>query len=85
MKTLRVRYNRRVGAGSDKYVPALGHDRLTPLYDAVVKWTTPESKFERRLVRQAGVRDGHRVLDLGCGTATLTILVRPAASSHSIM
>ena len=71
-------------ARSDKYVPALGHDRLTPLYDLVVKWTTPETKFKRRLVRQAGVRDGHRVLDVGCGTATLTLLVKSEHPDASV-
>ncbi|HEX6622191.1 MAG TPA: class I SAM-dependent methyltransferase [Pyrinomonadaceae bacterium] len=61
---------------SDRYVPALGHDVLTPLYDAVVKWTTPESTFKRRLVRQANIERGQRILDLGCGTATLTLLLK---------
>jgi ubiquinone/menaquinone biosynthesis C-methylase UbiE len=65
-----------VGERTEKYVPALGHDRLTPLYDAVVRWTTPESTFKRRLVRQANIERGHGVLDLGCGTATLTLLVK---------
>jgi SAM-dependent methyltransferase len=65
-----------VGARSDKYLPALGHDLLTPLYDPVVRWTLPESAFKRCLVRQARVGRGARVLDLGCGTATLTLLVK---------
>lgn len=68
--------NRPVGAKPDKYLPALNHDWLTPFYDAVVRWTTPESAFKRRLVRQAGAGRGLRVLDLGCGTATLTILFK---------
>jgi SAM-dependent methyltransferase len=70
------RYNSLVDVRSDKYQPALGHDLLTPLYDLVVRWTTPESTFKRRLVGQAGIGRGHRVLDIGCGTATLTILVK---------
>jgi SAM-dependent methyltransferase len=65
-----------VGTRSGKYVPALGHDLLTPLYDIVIKWTLPESAIKRRLVRQAGIGRGARVLDLGCGTATLTLLVK---------
>jgi ubiquinone/menaquinone biosynthesis C-methylase UbiE len=35
-----------------------------------------ESTFKRRLVEQARIEPGHRVLDLGCGTATLTILTK---------
>lgn len=63
---------------SEKYVPALNFDWLTPLYDPVVKWLMPESEFKGRLVRRARIRSGHRVLDVGCGTATLTILVKQA-------
>lgn len=70
------RYNRPVATRSDKYLPALGHDLLTPLYDTVVKWTMPELTFKRRLIRQAAVGRGQRVLDLGCGTATLTLLIK---------
>jgi ubiquinone/menaquinone biosynthesis C-methylase UbiE len=36
----------------------------------------PESKFKKRLVEQADIRENHRVLDLGCGTGTLTILIK---------
>ncbi|HWS54293.1 MAG TPA: class I SAM-dependent methyltransferase [Pyrinomonadaceae bacterium] len=62
----------------EKYIPALNFDRLTPLYDTVVRWLMPESEFKGRLVEQARVRAGHRVLDIGCGTATLTILAKQA-------
>ena len=60
----------------EKYIPALNFDWLTPLYDPVVRWLMPESKFKSHLVRQACVRAGQRVLDVGCGTATLTILIK---------
>lgn len=36
----------------------------------------PESKFKSRLIKQAHIQSGQRVLDLGCGTATLTILIK---------
>jgi len=35
-----------------------------------------ESTFKRHLVKQARIERSHRVLDLGCGTATLTILIK---------
>ncbi len=60
----------------DKYIPALGLDRLTPLYDPWLRWIMREETFKRRLIDQAQIRAGHRVLDLGCGTATLTILIK---------
>jgi len=59
-----------------EYLPALSYDWLTPLYDPLVRLTTLELTFKRHLVQQAQIENGHRVLDLGCGTATLTLLIK---------
>lgn len=67
------------------YMPALRFDCLTPLYDPVLRWTMREGLFKLRLVRQANIRTGHRVLDLGCGTATLTILAKQAQPDAQII
>lgn len=61
---------------TEKYIPAFGVNWLTPLYDPFVRLFLPEARFKTYLVRQAGIQGGHRVLDLGCGTATLTILIK---------
>jgi ubiquinone/menaquinone biosynthesis C-methylase UbiE len=58
---------------SDRYVPALGFRALTPLYDAVVRFTTRERTFKQALLDQAGLAAGQEVLDLACGTGTLTV------------
>ena len=58
------------------YVPALGFPWLTCFYDPLLRWTLREEEFKRALVEQAGIRPGHRVLDLGCGTGTLTLLIK---------
>ncbi len=58
------------------YVPALGYRWLTPLYDRLLRVTARETKFKRELLQQARIRSGHRVLDLGCGTGTLTLLIK---------
>ncbi|VVB94934.1 Ubiquinone/menaquinone biosynthesis C-methyltransferase UbiE [uncultured archaeon] len=60
-----------------KYIPALTFEWLTPLYDPVMLFMR-ESTFKRTLVEQADIKNGYRVLDLGCGTATLTILIKKA-------
>ena len=59
-----------------KYIPALKFSLLTPFYDIVMQLTIRELTFKRRLVEQMGLEKGQKVLDLGCGTATLTILIK---------
>ena len=61
---------------SHSFVPALGHDWLTPLYDPLIRLTLREQALKQRLVDQAAVQPGMRVLDFGCGTATLTLLLK---------
>lgn len=60
----------------DRYVPALRFAALTRVYDPVVRVGTREGHFKRLLVEQASPRPGQRILDLGCGTGTLAIMVK---------
>lgn len=59
-----------------RYVPALGYDSLTSLYDPIVALTTREQTFKRRLIQQVDVREDHSVLDLACGTGTLAVWIK---------
>ncbi len=62
--------------GSKRYIPALGFRWLTPLYDPILKWVMREDKFKRVLTARANIKPDMKVLDLGCGTGTLTILLK---------
>ncbi len=62
------------GHGKD-YLPAMGHDRLLPLYDLLYRLLGIAS-VHRPLVDQAGIRPGHRVLEIGCGTGNLAFLAK---------
>lgn len=59
-----------------RYIPALGLRALTRFYDVVLRTTMREQAFKTALVQQARIEKGARVLDLGCGTATLSILLK---------
>ncbi|MBK8724683.1 MAG: class I SAM-dependent methyltransferase [Holophagaceae bacterium] len=57
------------------FIPALRFHSLTRFYDALLARTLKEDAFKRRLIAQASLEPGMRVLDLGCGTATLSLLI----------
>jgi ubiquinone/menaquinone biosynthesis C-methylase UbiE len=68
-----------------EYIPALSFDWLTAQYDSVMRWFMRESIFKSRLVEQGKVEKGQRVLDLGCGTATLAILIEKARPGADVI
>lgn len=67
-----------MGNRNEEYIPALGISALTPFYDLIQRWIVRDTRFKSRLIEQARIRPGQRILDLGCGTGTLAIMVRRA-------
>ncbi len=61
---------------TQKYIPGLRYHWLTPFYDPLVHRFVPEDMLRNRLSLEADILPGMRVLDLGCGTGTLAILIK---------
>ncbi|HSB65483.1 MAG TPA: methyltransferase domain-containing protein [Anaerolineales bacterium] len=61
---------------TERYIPALRFHWLTPLYDPLVHRFMREDLLRSQLVLEADILPGMRVLDLGCGTGTLAILIK---------
>lgn len=67
-----------------RYLPAASLDVLLPIYDPIMKLL----RFQRALgplLRQAALQPGHRVLDIGCGTGTLAVMVKRAHPAVDIV
>jgi ubiquinone/menaquinone biosynthesis C-methylase UbiE len=60
---------------SRTYLPAAGRDWLLPFYDPFVRLLGGEAS-RRALVEQANLAPGQRVLEVGCGTGTLAVMIK---------
>jgi ubiquinone/menaquinone biosynthesis C-methylase UbiE len=72
-------------SNKDEYIPALGIRALTPFYDLVQRWLVRDVVYKRQLIEQAKIQAGQRVLDLGCGTGTLAIMVKQAQPDAEVI
>ncbi|CQD06720.1 methyltransferase [Mycobacterium lentiflavum] len=66
------------------YLSATGHDAFLPAYD-VIAWLMGLDGVYERLVGQADIADGQRVLEIGCGTGNLAIRAKRARPSADVI
>ncbi len=59
-----------------QYLLALRYNWLTLLYDPICAITARERLFKSKLIKQASIVPGHKVLDVGCGTGTLALWLK---------
>jgi ubiquinone/menaquinone biosynthesis C-methylase UbiE len=70
-----------------RYVHALRFRRLNRFFDPAVRLFTRERRFKRLLVESARPRSGESILDVGCGSGTLALMVKrasPQAAVHGL-
>lgn len=68
------------GASSDPgdptFIPAPTYDLLLPLYDPLLKYLMRDEETRIPMLERAEIGAGHHVLDVGCGTGAMTLLVK---------
>ena len=69
----------------ERYLPALRFPGLTRFFDPLIRVAVPERRFKQRLVEQAAPEPGQRILDVGCGTGTLSMLVESAQPEAEVI
>ena len=66
-----------VTGGERSFLPGMRHEWLLPLYDPLNRLLGVR-RIRRRLLDQADLRPGQRVLEIGCGTGDLLLAAKRA-------
>src|SRR5581483_4134605 len=74
----------RMNGSARTYLPAAGRDIFLPLYDPIVALLGGDAAREQ-LLAHADLRATDRILDLGCGTGTLDVVIKRRAPRVDIV
>lgn len=61
---------------SYKFAPAFICDFFTPFYDLVIEQGGLGREFQRKILNYAKIKEGESILDIGCGSGGLLILMK---------
>lgn len=58
------------------FTPAAGNPKWTKYYDTVIALVTREKRWRTEVVRQLSLKSDDVVVDIGCGTGSLSLLLK---------
>jgi ubiquinone/menaquinone biosynthesis C-methylase UbiE len=66
------------------FLPAAGHDLFLPVYDPLVSLLGFD-RARQELISGANLDGGQRILDIGCGTGTLVVMLKRQYASAEVV
>ena len=70
---------------NQKYIPALSFRWLTPLYDALIEGPISMASMRKGLLAELGDLNNKKVLDVGSGTGTMSVLIKQAFPAAQVV
>ena len=70
---------------ADAFTPALGRSEWSGFYDLAIALMTREGRWRKALIDQCAPKAGDVILDVGCGTGTLALLIKRRAPNARLI